>query len=730
MSENIRAGIRLDLDDQFSEGIKDAGENVKDFSEESEKSVKKIDQQLDKAGKKTKKFGDNARDVEKKFSRAFKNAGTAARAFADGAKEAISGIDRAFSGAATALGAVGISFSVGSAVNEIVQFDNRLTRIGLTANASKEQIDALKKQIFEVAQSPDIKIDTASIADALDVVMTKTGDLKYVEDNIRNIGVAIQATGESGESIGSLFAEFQKFGYSAEDISKTMDAMVKQGDQGAFTAGQFAKFGPAILSAYSIIGTSSEDVLKANAALQILTAGTKDPTAAVTVLSTAMSELADPDKQQKLMMAGVSVRDTVTGEFRDFNDIMGDINAKIKEQGRDDAFRQIFGNVAIRAVTSYQNFFDKMYDGLTNLGDTEGALAEKSARMAGTMENNLKNLKTAFAAFADANLTKPLEHITELLNRLAENPAKLHGMFAGVAASVAAIGAIKLAPQAKGIFGFFQKALYGGGKITAKGTLDAVTRGSGQGMPVYVTNWGGSAMGGAPAQQGGANPLAPSGGAAVPQGWKGKLSLAGKSALRGAGTGAALAAVEAVPQALGEIYAARTDENLSKEQKNRATGGAVGAAVGKIGGAAAGMAVGAAIGSVVPVIGTAIGGILGAGIGALVGHFAGKGGRAVGEAIGGAVTKKEDRDDYIEAAKEIEDYRIQEAALPPELSGQYMSGQQYTGATAELTGAADINVNVSLPDGMRLDSVETYSTSQNIRPHAPTGSAVEARSML
>lgn len=663
------------------------------------------------------------------FSQGIKSAGAATRAFADGAKQAIAGVDKAFSGAMGALSAVGVSFSVGSAVNEIVKFDNHLTRIGLTADASKEQIDALKKKIYNTAQLPDIKVDTTSIADALDVVMTKTGNLEYSEANIRNIATAIKATGESGEAIGSVFAEFQKFGYTADQITKLMDDMVKQGDQGAFTFGEFAKAGSAVISAYSPIGTAPDDIKRANAAMQIIMMGTKNAEIAVTALSSTMAELSSPDKQQKLMAIGVRVRDE-SGKFRDFNDIMADLLKVSEKVGNTDFLGNIFGQTSMQAIRAYSNFYDDMYPRLMDLGDTSGAMNEKAARMAGTLSSNLENLKTAFVAFADANLTKPLEHITELLNKLAENPAKLHGVFAGVAASVAAIGAIKLAPQAKGIFGFFQKALYGGGKVSAEGTIDASIGGQ-QGMPVYVTNWGGAAVPGSPIQQDGTNPLTPNASSSpIPQGVKGKLAFAGKSALRGAGTGAALAAVEAVPQALGEIYAARTDDNLSKEQKNRATGGAVGAAVGKIGGAAAGMAAGAAIGSVIPVIGTVIGGALGAGIGALAGHFAGKAGRNIGESIGTAVTKKEERDGYVKEAAELEDAKIQESSLPPELTEQYSAeNPQYSGATANLDGTLDVNMNVTVKnDSVKVDTEVARNTTKYANFN--TGSAVEARNML
>lgn len=144
------------------------------------------------------------------FSQGIKGAGAAAQQFSGTAMAAVDKVDKAFSGVATKLGALGVSLSMGAAANQIINIDEQLTRMGMTADASAEQVNRLKQKIFEAAQDPNIKIDTSKIISALDVVMTKTGNLDYVEDNIRNIAVALQASGAAGEEMGDVFSEFQK----------------------------------------------------------------------------------------------------------------------------------------------------------------------------------------------------------------------------------------------------------------------------------------------------------------------------------------------------------------------------------------------------------------------------------------------------------------------------------------------------------------------------------------
>lgn len=690
--------------------------------------------------------------LKDKFSQGIKSAGSGVEAFASRAASAIQGVDKAFSGLGTAMGAIGVSFSVGAATKEIIELDNRLTRIGLTADASAEQVASLKQKVFEAASDSSIKIDTTSINDALDVVMTKTGDLKYAEDNIRNIAIAIQATGEQGASIGSVFAEFQKFGYSAEQITQLMDDMVKQGDQGAFTFGEFAKAGSAVISAYSPIGTAPEDIKKANAAMQIIMKGTKSAEIAVTALGSAMSELSSPDKQQKLMAIGVRVRDE-SGKFRDFNDIMADLLKVSEKVGNTDFLGNIFGQTSMQAIRAYSNFYEDMYPKLMDLGDTTGAMENKSATMANTLAANLQQVQTAFVRFADAKLTEPLEKLTSLLNKLAEDPEAFNRIFTGIAVGIGSIAAVKGLSSVINIVSSISSLKKGGGNINIGSNI------GGNGMPVYVTNWGGKA-GASPLPNSGSvgkqqpvgkTPTGQAAGTPLNAGSQGntfqKMGGAASQAVRGiskkqfAGAGALAAVGEAmiaIPRAKDEIDAINADETMSKKEKATAKGGAVGdaagsvagAAIGGIGGMAAGAAAGAAIGSIVPGLGTAAGLIVGGLVGLIGTKLGGMAGRKLGEKIGSAVAG----DDEEHLSETLEDQlpagTIPAETLPAEITNQYMSGEpKWNGMNmnAELSGTADVNLHLTLDDNRTMFTAETsQNTARNIRVN--TGSAVDARS--
>ena len=591
--------------------------------------------------------------LKDQFSSQIKNAGVSVQGFADKAVGVAQKVDKAFSGVAGTLGTLGISVGALATINSTINLDERMVRLGVAANASAAEVNELKRQIFETSQMPDIKLSTDSIISGLEVVMTQGGDLRFVQENIRNIALAMQATGVSGDAMGAVFHEFDKFGYKTEDILPLMNDLVAQGGQGAFTFSEFAKNAQAVYAAYSNIGSSPEHIRKANAAMQILTAGTRSSQAAVRALGSTMEELSDPEKQKKLKgFFGIDVRDSVTGEFRDFSDIMFDIAAKAEEMGNADFFGTIFGNTSVQAIRAYMTQGDQMKAKLADLGDTAGLVQKQSETMANTTKANLQNLQTAFSSFADKALSEPLQNLTNLLNKLAENPEKIERAIRGITIAIGALAAIRVTA---GIVSFVASlnSLKSGGGLNMSGLTNAA---GGAGIPVHVTNWGGAAgssmmpgMGNAGIPRG-ATPGALPGGSPLQNARSSVSNLTAKQYAGGAGVAGITAAVVKIPQMMGEFEAIKQDETLTKKERGRAKGGAIGDATGSIVGAAAGgaagvaagAAVGAAVGSVVPILGTAVGALVGAGIGALGMYLGGKAGRSIGAGIGGAVAGDEE----------------------------------------------------------------------------------------
>jgi len=643
------------------------------------------------------------------FSQGMGKAAGSASGFAGKTLGAIEKVDKAISGTAAKLAAFGLTLSVGAAAKGVIEMDHRMTRLGLSVNASAERISKMKRAIFDVAQAADVKIDPNNILSGIEVVISKTSDLQYAEDNIRNIALAIQATGESGESIADIFSEFEKFGYTSEQISSFMDDMVAQANQGAFSLGDFAKAAPQIFSAYGAIGTAPENILKANAALQILNSGMKSPQKAVAAFNSTMNELSDSEKQKNLRRLGIRVKDSA-GNFRDFNDIMLEIAEKSKDMHNVDYLNKIFSSSSMQAIRSYVSHGEKMFKNLNDLGDTTGLLQKQSAKMANTLQSNIKNLQTAFYSFADSNLAKPLADLTSLLNKLTEDPERLKRVFTGIAVGIGAIAAVKGIAGITRLVGSLLQLK--NGNIDIGGALNMASA-----MPVYVTNWGGGTPGiGAGGQF--PQPQAPVPKSQTPDiQLKDKPLTAAQNAVKNitpqqyagaAGTSAVVAAFVKIPQMLDELDEIKQNEELTAKERGKAKGGAigdasgsiVGAAIGGAGGIAAGAAVGAAVGSVVPILGTAVGALVGAGIGALGMYLGGKAGRKIGEGIGESLASDGSEENQAPQTRLVRRgttfRRVPISDLPPQIT---QTGSSVTPQKVELGGQAvmDVNLNFSGP---------------------------------
>lgn len=587
-----------------------------------------------------------------KFGQGMNKALSATKNFATGFNGAMGKIDSALNSMTGKLAMLGVDIGIGATVNKMIQFEDRINKIGAVAKAKakdtatyEKQMAGLGDEIYRVANLPDIKVNANELVDAMDIIMEKTGAMGFARANIENIGRAVRATGASGADVGSTFAEFSKYNLTAEESLKLISDMYMMGNKGAFTLNEASRLMPRIIGAYAAIGTTAKDFKNAGAAMQILMMQTGNSDIALTKLSSTIGELTKKNVQDKLKALGdsigadLNVRDA-QGNMRDFNDILLTIaNSKDKLGGNFDKLSTVFGSKeAIDSIITYEKHGEKLKDILNTDGSIE-KFYEGAENNSKSLAANLQNLQTAFDGFANKNLAPILEKITGALNWFAQDPKRFDILFKTLAAGFALVFGMKtismIAQTVSGMKGLFGLAGKAGSMHGMSGGVAA-----GSGTPVFVTNMGsGMNLPGVNTEMFTTPDLAKN--SNLP-----KLGLSNSMLATTGVTAGAMAAVVAIPQAVTEWQAANADTTLTEKEKNKKKGGAVGGAVGSIGGAAVGAMAGAAIGSVVPVVGTAIGAL----VGGAIGYFGGKAGRAVGEKIGEAVTK-EDADKIKNAEK-------------------------------------------------------------------------------
>lgn len=386
-----------------------------------------------------------------------------------------------YTGILTGAGAVGTG-------KMVIDLQTRFTRLGIQANKSADEMNRLKTEIYDTASAPDIRVDPGQITSAIEAIVEKTGDLEFARDNIRNIGLAIQATGAQGGAIGELMAEFQKMGIKApQEVLKSIDTLNVQGKEGAFTLENLASLGPRVITAYTSMGRTGTDALKEmGAALQVVRMGTGNSEQAATAFEATLRALADPKKIKQLEKVGISLFDAKQLEqgkrvLRPINELMIEIIEKSK--GDKTKLGLIFDAEAVRAfnqaagefqrtgsVNSLGKFMQVQGDGATTMKDSARAAKDASAA--------LTNLFTAWKRFADESLTEPIQDAADLLNSISsETTGKVikGAVITGISALVAG------------------KAYGLGSRLFGKGKKGAGGLGGGLGgmplpLPVYVVN--------------------------------------------------------------------------------------------------------------------------------------------------------------------------------------------------------------------------------------------------
>lgn len=511
-----------------------------------------------------------------------------------------------------------------AAVKSAAAMETRLTRLGITADKSNEEMRKLNEEIYKIAQNRSINVSADSIISGIEQIVSKTGDFDAAAENIKNLGLVISATGASGEDAGAMIANLiEKFDLkSSDEIFKAFEMLAVQGNQGAFELKDLATQGNRVMAAYAGIGRKGKEATaELGALMQMIMKGKGSPEQAATALEAYMRALNDVQTRERLKNSGISLfeADDPT-QMRSGVEIMKDVIAKangdISKIGRvftDSEAMTAFSQAALeykrtQAFGSLDSFMNVHADGQY--------LTQASERMAATFESSVVSLKMAVERFSNAALAEPIKELSDALNKI--DPEKMQSALKTAAIGVGAVGALvagkKLWNVGAGIIGMFRK--------NKGGALNTLVPANGV-QPVYVTNFGeiGGGFGGYGAgyDKGGRKARRAANRAAKQSA---KLAKAGRFGKFGAfmgktaSFGGKLLSKAAVP-----LMVADAGYSLYASDNNSDRGNALGGLGGTLGGAKAGALLGTMI---APGVGTAVGSLIGSGIGYLSGSWMGK----------------------------------------------------------------------------------------------------------
>ncbi|HEB4943780.1 TPA: phage tail tape measure protein [Klebsiella quasipneumoniae] len=389
-------------------------------------------------------------------------------------------------------------FTGGAMVRNYQQLDRRLTRMGITAGKTREEIAG----IFDIAQDVAIKfgVDTSEIQGAFEEINARSGDLDLALKNTENIGMALSASGAEGQTLGGLIAEYKKL--QIEDKKQTLlalDGMNRLGKEGAFELKDAAEKLPASLSMYAAVGgkgvKGAMDVMTVAESAMDVTAN-KDK--AATAVENFIRDLQNPKVVKTLQRNGINVFDS-NGAMRPLPVLLQETAARSskggikKQRGRlteagfnQDSMDLIAGASGEAGSQKLKTYMNVVADGQSIIEDA--AYASKDFMSA------TQRLSTAWEKFTNRELAGPVQELADALNSVDKETVN-NWLEVGKQITIAVGGlivarkAFQLGKGALDLFGV------GKGKGIPKGVSDVF--GSGV-MPVYVVNMGSGGMGGGP----------------------------------------------------------------------------------------------------------------------------------------------------------------------------------------------------------------------------------------
>lgn len=434
-------------------------------------------------------------------------------------------------------------FAGGAIMRNFTQVDRRLTRLGISAEKTKGEINSIFSDVQDIAIKA--RIDDKELVGFLETINAMTGEISFGVNNLKAAAATIAGTGSSGESIGALFAQFQKYGINdSTNSALAMDVLNRLGKEGAFELKDLAeKAGPS-LSLYAAAGGMGVKGIKdVGVLLESAIDATGNRDTAATLVENFIREVQNPKIAKALRLKGVSTTDA-NGRLKSLPELiqalaLGSQRGAEKRKKAGDKDASALGE--LQSVGFTQSSLDLIsgvssQKGLENIKRYNAVVADgksiqaDAAYAAQDFTSALQSLTTTGEKFANANLTKPVQELADALNSVDQETVQ---NWLEIGKNVAlATGGLLVARKAfqigKGAYDFLRP----GKKGMPKDVTDAF--GSGV-MPVYVVNMGAGGMAGAATGKGApgaAGSGAAAAGAATAS--KGFWGLAGR-AIGGAG---------------------------------------------------------------------------------------------------------------------------------------------------------------------------------------------------
>ncbi|HDX7382387.1 TPA: phage tail protein [Escherichia coli] len=379
-------------------------------------------------------------------------------------------------------------------IKQVADFDAQMRRMGTDAQLTTEQVKTLHDKIRDVSNQKDIRIDASALGQGASELLGKTGDYQYVVDNLRNMGLMMQAFGVDGQVAAGLMAQFwEKNVRGADAVNNMMDRLYSQFAVGSVSVADVARAAPKLFSIIQDQGPEAIAQMGAFAQVFAKNKGSIDET--VTSIQAMYASLSDKKNIEFLKKNGIDVFVKGTKDIKKPYELMMEIlkRAKYDPLKLQDVF-DLTGMQGIKALLNPENrqLMDQMIYGTIELGSTQKA-AQTNAE---GFNAAIQSLNNEWQRFAEGQLAKPVQDLADALNSVDQNTVQ-NWLQVGKYMAIALGGIIAIRKTYQ-----FGKTIHdimnpkGKGKGIPGGITDVFGSGVMPVYVVYVVNMGSGGMNG------------------------------------------------------------------------------------------------------------------------------------------------------------------------------------------------------------------------------------------
>lgn len=312
---------------------------------------------------------------------------------------------------------LGISIGLKDTVDTYKGFEAAMSQVQAISGATGSEMGRLTDKAKEMGAGTKFTAEESAEAfNYMAMAGWKTGDML---DGIEGILSLAAASGESLATTSDIVTDaLTAFGLSASDSGHFADVLAQASSNANTNVGMLGESFKYIAPVAGAMKYSVEDVslalgLMANASVKGSMAGTS--------LKTALANMASPTDKMAVAMQeyGISLADsggqmkTLKGVLDNLRESLGDLT----ETEQVAAATQIFGKEAMAGMLAIVNATEKDYNKLADaVSHADGA----SARMAGTMLDNLKGSLTLLQSAADGVKLSAGERLSPYIRGLAD----------------------------------------------------------------------------------------------------------------------------------------------------------------------------------------------------------------------------------------------------------------------------------------------------------------------